>query len=130
MGSVWRFTHFLRAMGLMRPQKPSFDVLFNGLAVGEGCCCDVEGGLSCELVADCAYGPAGITIADASASTASWRGNKFRAALDLIKGCLFDLKRLRLHCWRSRSSLLARRDSNEPAKVHADGIKYVSGSFY
>src|SRR5579863_5265877 len=84
MGSVCLFTHFLRAMGLTRPQKPSFDVLFNGLAVWEGCDWVVEGGLSCEPEADCANAPAGIAIADASARTASWLGNVFRAAMDVI----------------------------------------------
>jgi hypothetical protein len=73
-------------MGLTRPQKPSFDWLFNGLAVGEGCCCAVEGGLSCEPVAGCACcAAAGIAIADAKAKTAIWLGNEFLAALDLIE---------------------------------------------
>src|ERR1700760_118082 len=95
IGSVCRFTHFFRAMGFIRPQKPSFDVLFNGCAAGEGCCCAVEGGLSCEpdveLPLDpCA--PAGIASTDASAAIASWPGNKFRTALDLIKRSLFCVK--------------------------------------
>src|SRR3954447_5134939 len=84
MGSVCLLTHFFRAMGLTRPQKPSFDWLFNGLAVWEGCCCAVEEGLSCEPDADCpCCAPAGIAIAVARAKSANWLG-KFRAGFDLI----------------------------------------------
>src|SRR5579859_1583729 len=83
IGSVCFFTHFLRDIGLTRPQKPSFAWLFNGLAVWEGCW--VEGGLSCEPGADCpCCAAAGIAIADAKAKTANWLGNKFRARFDLI----------------------------------------------
>jgi hypothetical protein len=78
-------------MGFIRPQKPSFDELFNGFAAGEGCCCVVEGGLSCEpdveLPDPCA--PADIASTDAKATIANWLGNKFRTALDLIKWSLF-----------------------------------------
>jgi hypothetical protein len=77
-------------MGFIFPQKPSFDVLVNGgCAAGEGCV--VEGGVFCgpdaELPLD-PIAPAGIASADASAAIASWLGNKFRTALDLIKWCL------------------------------------------
>src|SRR5579864_1416752 len=84
IGSVCFLTHFLRAMGLTRPQKPSFDWLFNGLAVGEGCCCcAVEGGLSCEPVADCpCCAAAGMAMAVANARTARLLGNKFRDGFD------------------------------------------------
>src|SRR5215472_5477640 len=82
MGSVCFLTHFLRAMGFMRPQNPSFDWLSNGLAVWEGCCA-VEGGLSCEPDADCpCCAPAGIAIAVAKAKIATWLG-KFRTEFDL-----------------------------------------------
>src|SRR3954465_10219140 len=84
MGSVCLLTHFFRAIGLTLPQKPSFDWLLNGLAVWEGCCCAVEGGLSCEPEADCpCCANAGIAIADAKANIANWLG-KYRAEFDLM----------------------------------------------
>ena len=56
-----------------------------GLAVWEGCCCVVEGGLSCEPDADCpCCAAAGSAIAVARAKIATWLGNKFRVGFDLI----------------------------------------------
>ena len=43
MGSVCLLTHFLRAKGFTRPQKPSFEALVDGEAAG--CCCAAEGGV-------------------------------------------------------------------------------------
>jgi hypothetical protein len=71
-----------------------------------------------EPEAGCALcAPAGIAIADASARTASWLGNKFRAALDLIEWCLFfDESNLRLTLQEERVMPLAYVVSNARAK--------------
>jgi hypothetical protein len=63
-------THFLRANGLTRPQKPSFAALGEGEA--SGCCCAIEEGLSWGRAAGCAsWASTGIPIADASKNIAN-----------------------------------------------------------
>src|ERR1700677_373690 len=84
IGSVCFFTHFLRAQGFTRPQKPSFAGVVDGEAV---VCCAVEGGALWGVPLVCAScASAGIPIADASKNTASWLGNGVKIADLLFMG--------------------------------------------
>src|SRR6185503_9223694 len=80
IGSSRFFTHVLRAIGLMRPQKPSFASGIGCVAVAGGVevgvCCAAAGGLW-ELSGCCVcWAIAGIAIAEAKARTATWLGNR------------------------------------------------------
>src|ERR1700678_4552116 len=99
IGSVCFFTHFLRAQGFTRPQKPSFPGVIDGEAV---VCCAVEGGVVWGVAVVCAsWASAGIPIADASKSTASWLGNGGIIA-DLI---FMDLDYLAMHISQNLNDL-------------------------
>src|ERR1035438_9319821 len=86
MGSVCFFTHFFRAKGFTRPQKPSLAALVEGEAVA--CCCAAEGGVSRGVPTGCAcWASAGNPTTDASRSTASWLGEGVEfAALLFMEG--------------------------------------------
>src|ERR1700691_314745 len=97
IGSVCFFTHFLRAQGFTRPQKPSLAGVVDGVAV---VCCAVEGGALCGVALFCAsWASAGIPIADASKSTANWPGNGVMIAVLIF----MDLDYLAMHIFRKPS---------------------------
>ena len=104
-GSTRLLTHFLRAKGLTRPQKPSLSLgAFeegDREGVGEGCCSTVAGGVLCGLATvhpcdeDLSPGApegcpccarVGIATADASKIRRSWLGNKVRGSMTVFIG--------------------------------------------
>src|SRR5580692_8476393 len=123
MGSVCFFTHFLRAQGFTRPQKPSLAGVMGGVAVVAVpvVCCVAAGGALCGVVADCAScAIAGIPIADASRITASWPGNGVIIAVLDFMGFVLPRHVYFANLEDSRVELccrLAHEDSNGRAKA-------------
>src|SRR6185503_6660544 len=89
MGSSLFFTHFLRAIGLTRPQNPSFCSWIGWVAVAGGVevgvCCAAAGAFwvfASGCCVCCAI--AGIAIAEARARTATWPGTIILALMSFF----------------------------------------------